>query len=152
MHSGVSVKALTKPRPAQTDPLPPIPTDVKTLNEQAHAAIQHFSPTSVWQYYQLINVTWPRRSLFLRPGPGASVPLDLTPYDFQSNGSNQPVSNVVMETYRQSEDCTSCHRKAEIAPSLQAQCTPTLAADFSFVFRHADTSDRYRTTFCMPGP
>jgi hypothetical protein len=110
--------------------------------------IANANESSVWQYYQLINVRWPQSSHANLPGKGATIPVNLAIFQFTSSGQS-PVNNVSMETYIQSADCTSCHLGAAIAPSKAAGCKPNLASDFSFMFQHADTPDNFRAT-CTP--
>jgi hypothetical protein len=143
----IAPKSMATPQPVQVVRTQTVPSDVRTLNQYVQQTIANANESSVWQYYQLINVRWPSRSQLSDPNEIIRVPVDLAPFMFQSSG-NQPVNNVVLETYVQELDCTSCHRRAAIAPSAAATCTPTVASDFSFMFRNADTPTHYRANNC----
>lgn len=94
---------------------------------------------SVFQYYQLVNVLWDGAAAAPTPEPGANAVVPLNYGTFQSE-ANAPVANTVLETYAQlftpglGPSCAACHQNATIAGSK------TLAADFSFIFGAADSS------------
>jgi hypothetical protein len=137
------------PKPVQVERVQPIPAEVRQLNQYVQQLIANSTDRhdSVWQYYQLINVRWPSHSFTPDPSQTSQVPIDLTPFQFESTGQ-RPVNNVVLETYVQALDCTSCHRGAAIAPSAAASCTPIVPSDFSFMFRNADNPTHYRANHC----
>jgi mono/diheme cytochrome c family protein len=98
---------------------------------------------SVFNYYRLINAQWPNSNTKIHPG--STTPL--------TNGDIQPptaVANTTLETYRQQDNCLTCHQFAPIAKPagrtnllvaghmrtkvlIGASQSP-LAADYSFVF------------------
>ena len=125
------------------------PDDIHALNEYARQVLVSQNPESVWQYYQLVNVSWPYASKPDLPAKGATVPLDLTYFQFNSSGS-QPVSNVALETYVQGSDCSACHNAAPIARSQVTGCERKLAAGFSYMFRNARPSPS--STPCPAAP
>ena len=134
-------------QPVQVERLQDIQEDVKTLNAAIQGLIRQTNSDSVWQYYRLINVLWPKNN-GTEPGPGATIPIPINASAFTSSGP-QPVNNVTLETYVQTLTCTVCHTGAAIAPSKSAGCEPKLASDFSFVFDDADTPDHYRAKNCQ---
>jgi hypothetical protein len=75
---------------------------------------------SVFNYYRLIDVQWPSKSIYTPPG--SRPPLlagDITPAP-----STKIVSNTTMETYFQSQNsCTSCHSNTPIALNIDAVLT-----------------------------
>lgn len=109
-----------------------IPDEVNRLNRWVSAQIRSANPTSVWQYYQLVNVLWPSDPPPESElgGPAQTTPLDT--YSVRSSGPSVPVANTTMETYVQDKNCTACHANAQIASSVPGQ-NPNLASDFSFL-------------------
>jgi len=99
--------------------------NVAALNTSVWQTIRAANADSVFLNYQLVNVLWPNNNTPI--GAGATVPL--TSGDAQPPLNQQPVANVVLETYHQNLNCLSCHVKAPIA-GAQA----TLAADYSFLY------------------
>jgi hypothetical protein len=114
-----------------------IPSWISGLNDYVRWRIVQDRPGSVWQYYRLVNVSWPGspRKEWLTPVPTPG-PIDLSPYGFRST-ELKPVSNVTMETYVQHQDCMVCHHGAAIALTGANGPNPPFASDFSFVFRNA---------------
>jgi len=120
------------PEPVQVSRQQTIPKVIRDLNTAAQLAIIQHAPESVWQNYQLVNVSWPSNGMKLSGTPTLVAPVTLTPFDFVS-AEGKKTNNVTLETYVQSKDCLDCHRKAAIALS---QPTP-YAADFTFMFSKA---------------
>lgn len=134
--------------PVQVERVLALPSDVVSLNQAVQALIAQTNSDSVWQYYQLVNVRWPKASLAGQPGAGATAPINISQFQFTSSGP-QNVSNTTMETYVQQQDCLNCHVYANIAASAKAGCNPKLASDFSFMFDNADTPDSFASNNCQ---
>lgn len=113
-----------KDRPIQVVRETPLPAGVKTLNQEVHKLIRKANGSSVWQYYDLIEVQWPQAPSTM---PGVQdVPLTM--------GGPFPTSlaNATLETYVQPRFCLNCHRSARIACSSKA-LQPKQNADYSFL-------------------
>lgn len=107
----------------QVDRVMPVNSDATTANAAAQALITGSDPTSVWQYYALVDVLW---STSPTSGQKREVPLT-----FASPQPPRHISNAALETYTQSLTCIDCHASATIADS------DSYGADFSFVLRRA---------------
>jgi hypothetical protein len=128
------------PHATQVEQVFPVAPSARAINEHAHALIRAADPNSPWQFYVLLGVQWPQFALGLPtpvPDPRralpAGVPLSLgTP-------STLTLMNPVLETFHQTLNvsCLGCHANGPTA--LRAGTTP-LAADYSFLFAHADVA------------
>jgi len=127
--------------PIQVMRVKPIPPIVVSLNNVVWKEIRQNNRNSVFQYYQLVNVLWPKANV--RITPGARVPLtqgDAVPAKAQGG-----LANTTMETYFQGPEqrtmktCLDCHSYAEIAaqPTTNSTPEPNVAADYSFLLGHA---------------
>ena len=128
----------------------PLPDYVVALNDSTQAQIRAANPSSVLQYYRLVNTMWPNKST-----------RDTNTFTPLASGSPKPtageggLANAVLETYFQRTSarspnpalsqpgCLACHTMAQI--SIKAAPTgyskPTAyGADYSFLFHLADTS------------
>jgi hypothetical protein len=127
------------PHSTQVEQVFPVAPSARSINAYMQTLIRDADAGSPWQFYELLGVQWPQFALgFPTPVPepqrGArqSVPLAIgTP-------STQTLMSPVLETFRQSPNvsCLGCH--AEAATALAADSGP-FAADYSFLFRHAET-------------
>jgi hypothetical protein len=107
----------------------------QTTNLTVWKAITGSYPSSVFQYYQLVDVLWSTAST-QDPTKPQQVPLN--PASLTS-GNPGMVANTTLETYVQSMQCTGCHRYANIAPQTPAPA-PVWDADFSFALGSASVS------------
>ena len=128
----VPAKDDPKDRPVQVARVNRISDRVQALNQAVHALIAAANPDSVWQYYRLVDVSWPKDSDQVAR-PGAILPL----YAGAPSSNGLKVANVTLETYLQSRTCQDCHQSARIAGPQPPPGTPALAADFSFLFDDA---------------
>ncbi|WP_284124443.1 hypothetical protein [Parerythrobacter aestuarii] len=114
----------------------PIPTEVATLNAAVQKMIGEMTGgSSVFQYYELVNVLWDQAPNPPSPEPGKGATSPLSYGSFISAGPNTVVANTTLETYIQGTNCTGCHKFAKIASTTSDQ--DQLAADFSFLFGSA---------------
>jgi hypothetical protein len=135
-----AVNAETEPPQAtQVEQVFPVAPSVREINDVVRDLIRRGDPASPWQFYELLGVQWPEFALGLpTPVPDPErrmrgVPLSIgTP-------STQTLMNPVLETFRQAANvsCLGCHAEAAIAPHPGA---PPLAADYSFLFGHAESA------------
>lgn len=116
--------------------------DIAGLNKSVWATISAANPDSVFLNYQLVNVLWPNNNTPI--GAGATVPL--TNGDAQPPVNQQPVANVVLETYHQNLNCLSCHASAPIAGPKA-----TLASDYSFLYDAATNPSTLSRMFAAQG-
>lgn len=115
------------PKPTQVTRLNQIdPNYAAPINAKVQAWIQQNYPSSVWQYYQLVDVLW---STNPRPDPTTPVKAPQPPSSMIS-GNNPHIANTTMETYIQNQNCVYCHQNATIAQG-------TWFSDFSFLFGNA---------------
>lgn len=117
-------------RPIQVVRQTPIPQSARDLNALLHKKIRDANRSSVWQYYDLVDIQWPQAG---EPIPGVqSPPLP--------RGGMTPTSiaNATLETYVQHTTCIDCHRGASIACVPGSACDQ--ASDYSFLFMMARPS------------
>ncbi|KAA2243111.1 cytochrome c family protein [Chitinophaga agrisoli] len=114
------------PVPIQVTRQTPIDQQAQQVNAVLQAFIAKNYPSSVWQYYQLVNVIWSTNAA-QNPQKPDTVPIRLQ----SMLPSSIKVANVTMETYAQTMSCTDCHQYGTIAPTAQ-DTAPNWAADFSF--------------------
>ncbi len=131
-----------EPAPIQTSRTTMVGLTEISTNNRIIACIQQVNPSSVWQYYRLINTIWSSNDT-----PDSSNKNNLDSMTVSS--INPPivsfVANTTLETYNQSTNClNSCHKFATTArPSFDTdkqRQTPGYLADFSFVFGLAKTA------------
>lgn len=137
-----------------------IPDNVDKLNKYVQQEIRSQNQDSVWQFYKLVNVKWPKNS---NPDPaGQNVRIKdfitgINKLQYSSSNNTQQTSNVTMETYIQKTDCLQCHQKTPIAANEKLGCIPAPddnnllqypASDFSFLLKKADTPDHYAANNC----
>jgi len=79
------------------------------INDAVRAALIRGNPSSVWQFYRLVEAQW-------RQGTG-----------FFPSGR---VANVTMETYKQTDSCMACHERATAVDDITK-------ADFTFELKLA---------------
>jgi hypothetical protein len=98
--------------PTQATRLNPIGTSqnqpaLDQINQSVMAALREINPSSVWQFYRLVEAQWQR--------------------DDTATGFFPPtrVANITMETYTQKGSCMACHSAAVAADG-------NTAADFTF--------------------
>ena len=127
------------PTPIQVTRVKAIDLKAKQHNSDMQKAIAARYPTSVWQYYELVNVLWSNTAQTIPSDPVyAPFPLNLS--YMQPSPKNYPVANTTLETYAQHTTCTSCHTYATVAP-LPGD-TVKVFSDFSFVIGTAGASRR----------
>ena len=142
--------------PTQTQRVTPVSYFSDDSTSVFRAALQKaHATTSVFRYYRMIDVQWPRVVTSTQQKPFARVPL------FQASPDpSWPVANSTLETYVQGAACMDCHQSAAIASSgasagrahirifspalLRAMRAPhpgasaaPYASDWSFVFAKA---------------
>lgn len=123
-----------QPYPIQVAREFPIPATnenpVQQTNTAAHQLIKEASPSSVYQYYNLVNVLWNDASV--NENKAKELPLNsLAKTGFRPNSNTHPVANTVLETYIQGMTCISCHSAATLSPPKHGK---RFASDYSFVF------------------
>ncbi|WP_343670799.1 hypothetical protein [Chitinophaga sp.] len=114
------------PLPIQVVRSNPIENRAKATNSFMQNAIRERFPSSVWQYYQLVNVMWSSNA------PGLPDTPQVVPVNIPSSQPSEAyrVANVTLETYQQGTRCTDCHKNAKIAQIKGFE--NKYAADFSF--------------------
>lgn len=115
------------PLPIQVMRANAIETRARATNNLIQNAIKKNFPSSVWQYYQLVNVMWSSNPPGI-PDKPQTVPVNIP--------SPQPseayrVANITLETYQQNTRCKDCHKEAKIAQIQGAE--NNYASDFSFI-------------------
>ena len=148
----VNVARTSVPPPPVTEPVQvarsvAIPQEVQDLNAAVQAMIASANADSTFQYYELVNVLWPKS-----PAPPFTSQSGVPPLQapsMTSAGPNSPVANTTMETYVQRLNCTGCHTGAHVAVAQAdtAACAakpvqePCYASDYSFLFQTATVSE-----------
>jgi hypothetical protein len=79
------------------------------INDAVRAALIKVNPSSVWQFYRLVEAQWRHGAGFFPSGP---------------------VANVTMETYKQPDSCMACHEGATAVDDITK-------ADFTFELKLA---------------
>ncbi len=116
--------------PTQVVQAAPIPIAAGQVNALMQAKIAHALPGAPWQYYQLINVQWPREPVALPPPPQQAP---LPPGSPNTEALLNPVLETFLQRFDQAIGCLSCHSMARIAEGP----TPPYAAGYSFLLSHA---------------
>jgi hypothetical protein len=105
--------------------------NIQQLNNYAHDIIRQSNPTSIWQYYQLVNVQWPQSPVEDNANNGGRIPLNeggITPTN---------MANTTLETYVQGKYCMSCHKAASVKAKPADSTNATWASGYSFIFSNA---------------
>lgn len=119
------------PVPVQISRLNPIdPSSAAPINQLMQSNIKKFYPSSVWQYYQLVDVIW---SATPQPDPTQPIrsPRNINVSAMQSGGAI--VANTTLESYAQTTTCYQCHVGSTIAPYPPDAANDNVFGDFSFV-------------------
>jgi hypothetical protein len=120
----IQVARVNKISDNQVDP-------VVQTNTAAQQLISSANASSVFQYYQLIDVLWSTSSQDSYTNkPGQPGPTSLSMSGATPDPSSLPVANATMETYVQNLTCLTCHVHAQITDG-------TYASDFSFLLGDA---------------
>lgn len=93
----------------RTNPIPKSPNQpaLGQINSAMQSALRQINPTSVWQFYELVEAQWQVAGGFFPPNK---------------------VANMTMETYTQPASCMGCHQSA-VAPFGEPQA---VSADLTF--------------------
>ncbi len=125
-----------KPVPIQITRNNPIdPIDATPINTMMQNNIRQFYSSSVWQYYQLVDVIW---SQSLQPDPATPIqaPRNLNLSSMTSGTS--VVANTTLESYVQKTNtCFTCHVYSTIAPFPPDSVNNNVFGDFSFAITFA---------------
>lgn len=111
------------------------PIDAAPINAMMQSSIRKFYPTSVFQYYQLVDVIW---SQLPQPDPRTPIRAPRPLNNSSMLSGRLIVANSTMESYVQKENtCTFCHIHSTIAPYDRDTINNDIFADFSFVIKSA---------------
>jgi hypothetical protein len=150
----------TNPATCQPFNAPMQITRIKPVDDTANSVTAYawslLPAKSVFNYYRLINVQWPRNGIGkppqnIPPGPGLTTPLYMGNPTPQGNagGPGQIVANTTLESFQQkSNSCMDCHVFAPIYTAQTPQTAdglrritkngttgqPAYASDYSFIF------------------
>ncbi|HEX3126266.1 MAG TPA: hypothetical protein VH394_02955 [Thermoanaerobaculia bacterium] len=113
LPDGKPIPPIEQRKPVQVSRVTPIPKDTQAMN----ARYQDLLRGTVWQNYQLVATQWPTTV-------GKFKVQGNYPENSDFPFPAKAVANTALETYLQTQDCTSCHYMA-------AQ------TDFSFILDHA---------------
>jgi hypothetical protein len=123
------------PVPIQVTRATGLDSTAQQINAAMWQTIKASYPTSVFQYYQLVDVLWSTNPT-QDPVKPQKVPLNPAAL---TSGNPGKVANSVLETYIQSSQCTDCHRYANIAPQTPPPA-PVWDGDFSFALGTASVA------------
>lgn len=118
--------------PGQVVQITPDDATADQLNAYMHGLLKQYDPKSPWQYYNLVNVQWPKV-----PVPLSSLTAPVT-QPLPDGTPNDPILvNAVLETFLQQANvgCIECHQYASTAASGGSK--PTTYAGYSFMFGRA---------------
>ncbi|HYK53164.1 MAG TPA: hypothetical protein VEV38_06510 [Candidatus Eremiobacteraceae bacterium] len=133
-----SKKASCPIYPIQVSHENPVDPTAAAINSYVTSLIRSDDPTSVYQYYRLVNVLWASNSA--DPNAGPSPPIEPVLVNGITPPTTKPVANVVTETYAQQMTCLSCHENARIAKALDEMPSwKPYFSDFSFILSQAHT-------------
>jgi hypothetical protein len=118
-----------KPMALQVKNETPLSQNSKDINLTIQQAIKKYYPSSVFQYYQLVDVIWSSG-----PTLDSNQPTK-TPLHLKSMNPSNSVANNSMETYALNTKCTDCHQYGAIAGNSG------YASDFSFVLSSASAPE-----------
>jgi len=109
--------------------------DAAPINKRMQNNIRQFFPSSVWQYYQLIDVIW-SQSLQADPTKPISAPRQINTSSMASGSTI--VANSTLESYVQKTNtCYSCHVFSTIASYPLDTVNNDVFGDFSFAIGFA---------------
>ena len=109
--------------------------DAIPVNTRMQAAIRQFDSSSVWQYYQLVDVIW-SQSLQKNPTKPIQAPRKINRAAMLSGAAI--VANTGLESYVQKTNtCFSCHVYSTIAPYPLDTANNDVFGDFSFAIGFA---------------
>jgi hypothetical protein len=128
--------------PGQVVQITPDAAAASALNTYMHHVLQKDNATSPWQYYNLIDVQWPRDAKVIAD---LKAPVKAPLPDGTPNVPHVPLPgkdaddmvNPVLETFLQKpgKSCLGCH---EYAPTAKVDSNqPHFAAGYSFMFGRA---------------
>ena len=133
-----SKKASCPIYPIQVSHENPADPTAAIVNAYVASLIRAQNPTSVYQYYRLVNVLWASNSA--DPNVGPTPPIEPVLVNGITPPTTQPVANVVTETYAQQMTCLSCHANARIAKAVdELPSWKPYFSDFSFILSQAHT-------------
>jgi hypothetical protein len=125
-----------KPASTQISRINPIDNaDAAPVNKRMQGNIRQYFPSSVWQYYQLVDVIW---SQSLQPDPTKPIdfPRQINTSSMLSGSSI--VANTTLESYVQKVNtCYSCHVFSSIASFPLDTADNNVFGDFSFAIGFA---------------
>ncbi|MEA3061780.1 MAG: hypothetical protein QOJ94_1561 [Sphingomonadales bacterium] len=134
--------------PMQVTRLNPVDDTANTVTGYVWGLLARQAPSSVFNYYRLINVQWPKKSVRLQAQSRLPLPMGDPVPAGAKGGKGQIVANTSLETFQQSSaSCMDCHANyASIAtPKLlqtggnglrliTRQSAGAYASDYSFIF------------------
>jgi hypothetical protein len=120
--------------PGQVVQITPDDATADRLNAYMHTLLKQYDPKSPWQYYNLVNVQWPKV-----PVPLSSLNAPVTQPLPDGTPNDPTLVNAVLETFLQQSNvgCIECHQYASTAASGGNK--PTNYAGYSFMFGRAST-------------
>lgn len=120
--------------PGQVVQITPNDATADRLNAYMHTLLKQYDPKSPWQYYNLVNVQWPKV-----PVPLSSLKAPVTQPLPDGTPNDPTLVNAVLETFLQQSNvgCIECHQYAATAASGGNK--PTNYAGYSFMFGRAST-------------
>jgi hypothetical protein len=135
--------------PSQVVQITPDAAAASALNTYMHDILQKDNATSPWQYYNLIDVQWPRDPKVISDVPNAISDLRApartplpdgtpnVPHVPPSGKDEDDMVNPVLETFLQKpgKSCLGCHKYAPTAKVDSNQ--PHFAAGYSFMLGRA---------------
>jgi hypothetical protein len=118
--------------PGQVVQITPDAAAADKLNAYVHYILKQYDKTSVWQYYNLVDVQWPTS-----PVPLASLKAPAVLPLPTGSPNVATLVNAVEETFLQKPNmsCFTCHQYAATAATGINQ--PAYATSYSFMFGHA---------------
>ncbi|MEA2998358.1 MAG: hypothetical protein QOK17_191 [Sphingomonadales bacterium] len=135
--------------PMQVTRLNPVDDTANAVTAYVWGLLAQQAPNSVFNYYRLINVQWPRKSVRLQAQSRLKLPMGDPVPAGASGGKGQIVANTSLETFQQSSaSCMDCHANyASIATPQLLQTggnglrritresgAGAYASDYSFIF------------------
>jgi hypothetical protein len=122
--------------PGQVVQITPDAILATSLNTYMHDMLKQDNATSPWQYYNLIDVQWPRAPIVISGLP-VPPPLPLPNGTPNVPAATNDMVNPVLETFLQQPgtSCLGCHQFA--TTSAMGPHQPPSAASYSFMFGRA---------------
>ncbi len=113
--------------------------DAMPINDSMQNNIRRFYPTSVFQYYQLVDAIWSQQ---LQPDATKPVPAPFPLNTSAMQSGSVIVANTTLESYVQNTlTCFSCHKFSTIAPYANDTANNNIFGDFSFAISAAGYSN-----------